>query len=201
MSALASAALAAACATGAPAFPWRASGPPARAARADVETVNPHYDRLRSQVLVRRVTRPTRASLDYAAYHANFMNADPPPEGDTGAGKRPDASHPFDGAVVRASLTPSIGATPLTAEERAHPLALAPLVELLSAKHVAGADRLEDVVGRVRAESWGLPGGPQIVRQTAAEGYLHDAGAGKPVELWIKIELAPWFRAFSNLPD
>ncbi|MFL5307728.1 MAG: hypothetical protein ACJ8F1_21090, partial [Polyangia bacterium] len=200
MAALASAVLAA-CATGGPAFPWRAKGPPQAAGRADVETVNPHYDRLRSQILVRRITRPTRASLDYAAYHANFMNADPPPERDADAGKRPDASHPFDGAIVRASLTPSIGGTPLTAEERAHPLALAPLVELLPAKHVAGADRLEDVVGRVRAESWGLAGGPQIVRQTAAEGYLHDPGAGKPVELWIKIELAPWFRAFSDLPD
>jgi hypothetical protein len=201
MSALVWAALAGACATGGPAFPWRAKGPPQIAKRADVETVNPHYDRLRSQILVRRVTRPTRASLDYAAYHANFMNADPPPERDVDAGKRPDASHPFDGAVVRASLTASIDNTPLTADERAHPVALAPLVELLSAKHVAGADRLEDVVGRVRSESWGLAGGPQIVRQTAAEAYLHEPGAGRPVELWLKIELAPWFRAFSNLPD
>ncbi|HVY37845.1 MAG TPA: hypothetical protein VHM31_07910 [Polyangia bacterium] len=198
---LACAALAAACATGGPAFPWRAHQSGERATRADVETVNPHYDRLRSQLLVRRVTRPTRASLDYAAYHANFMNADPPPEGNADAGKRPDASHAFDGAVVRASLTPSVAATPLTADERAHAFALPPLVELLSAKHVAGADRLEDVVGRVRAESWGLAGGPQIVRQTAAEGYLHDPGSGRPVELWIKIELAPWFRAFSDLPD
>ena len=194
-------ALTAACATGGPAFPWRARGAPESATRADVQTVNPHYDRLRSQLLVRRVTRPTRASLDYAAYHANFMDADPPPERDADAGKRPDASHAFEGAVVRASLTPSIGATPLTADERAHAVALAPLVELLSAKHVAGSDRLEDVVGRVRSENWGLPGGPQVVRQTAAEGFLHDPGAGRPVELWIKIELAPWFRAFSGLPD
>ncbi len=196
------AALAAAtCATGRPDFPWRAPGPPVAATRADVETVNPGYQRSRSQLLVRRVRRPSRASLDFAAYHANFMNADPPPERDEDAGKRPDASHPFEGAIARQSLTASIGGTPLSADERAHPVALAPLVELLAAKHVAGADRLEDVVGRVRAETWGLPGGPQVVRQTASEGYLHDPGGGRPVELWVKIELAPWFHAFSSLPD
>jgi SGNH hydrolase-like domain, acetyltransferase AlgX len=190
-----------ACATGRPAFPWRPPGPAAVATRADVETVNPGYQRERSQLLVRRVRRPSRASLDYAAYHANFMNADPPPERDDDAGKRPDASHPFQGAIAPETLTASIGGTPLSAEERAHPVALAPLVELLSAKHVAGADRLEDVTGRVRAETWGLPGGPQVVRQTASEAYLHDPGAGRPVEIWVRIEFAPWFHAFAALPD
>jgi hypothetical protein len=191
-----------ACATaGGPAFPWPAKGPPAASTRADVETVNAGYRRASSQVLVRRVRRPTRASLDFAAYHANFMNADPPPEVDRDPGKRPDPSHPFGGAIALDSLTGSIGRTPLSAEERSHPLALPPLVELLASKHVRGADRVEDVVSRVRAESWGLPGGPQIVRQTAAEAYLHEPGGGKPIELWVKIELAPWFRGFSAMPD
>lgn len=189
------------CATGRPTFPWRAQSPAVVATRADVETVNRGYQRARAQILVRRVRRPSRASLDYAAYHANFMNADPPPERDDDAGKRPDATHPFDGAIAAGSLTASIAGTPLTADERAHPLAVAPLVELLDAKHVAGADRLEDVVSRVRAETWGLPGGPQVVRQTASEAYLHDPGAGRPVEVWIKIEFAPWFHAFAALPD
>jgi alginate O-acetyltransferase complex protein AlgJ len=190
-----------ACATGGPAFPWRAPGA-ARVdgTRADVETVNAGYRRANAQLLVRRVRRPTRASLDFAAYHANFMNADPPPEALSDAGRRPDASHPFGGAIALDSLTASIGRTALSPEERAHALAVAPLVELLASKHVAGADRLEDVVSRVRSESWGLAGGPQIVRQTAAEAYLH-AVPGGAVELWLKIELAPWFRAFSDLPD
>jgi alginate O-acetyltransferase complex protein AlgJ len=191
-----------ACATGGgPTFPWRAKGPPVAATRADVVTVNAGYRRTSSQVLVRRVLRPTRASLDFAAYHANFMNADPPPEVTGDAGKKPDASHPFGGAIALDSLTGSIGGTPLSAEERTHPLALPPLVELLASKHVPGADRVEDVVSRVRAESWGLPGGPQIVRQTAAEAYLHEPGGGRPTELWVKIELAPWFHGFSAMPD
>jgi alginate O-acetyltransferase complex protein AlgJ len=191
-----------ACATGAPAFPWRAAGGVrVESTRADVETVNAGYRRTTSPVLVRRVRRPTRASLDFAAYHANFMNADPPPEQPPGAGQRPDAGHPFGGAIALDSLTASIGRTPLSADERAHPVALPPLVELLASKHVPGADRLEEVMSRVRAESWGLPDGPQFVRQTAAEAYLHEPGGGRPTELWLKIELAPWFHAFSGLPD
>jgi hypothetical protein len=189
-----------ACATGGATFPWRApDGPRVPATRADVDTVNGGYRRETAQLLVRRVRRPTRASLDFAAYHANFMNADPAPEGQPDAGRRPDASHPFGGAIALDSLTASIGRTALSAEERAHPLAVPPLVELLASKHVAGADRLEDVVSRVRSESWGLAGGPQIVRQTAAEAYLHGAPGGP--ELWLKIELSPWFHAFSGLPD
>jgi hypothetical protein len=184
-------------------FPWPATGKVTGATRGDVTTVNPSYRRATSQVLVRRVTRPTRASLDYAAYHANFMNADPPPEAGlaSAASARPRVDNPFGGALVASSLTGSVGKTPLSPEERAHPLALAPLVELLVSKKIAGADRLEDVVARVRSESWGLPGGPQIVRQTAALAFLHDPGSGRPVEIWIKIELAPWFTGFSSPPD
>ena len=194
----------AACATGTR-FPWQArggDGGEGHASRADVVTVNAGYRRDTSQVLVRKVTRPSRASLDYAAYHANFMNADPPPEGAAAAGAgTPDASHPFAGKIALDSLTGSIASTPLTADERAHAMAAPPLVELMVSKHVAGADRLEDAVAAVRAETWGLPGGPQIVRQTAALLYLHDAGPGRPVELWIQIEFAPWFQGFSGMPD
>jgi hypothetical protein len=193
--------LCASCATSG--FPWPAKEKPANATRADVTTVNASYRRATSQVLVRRISRPTRASLDYAAYHANFMNADPPPEAGIAAAAqgRPRVDNPFGGALVPGSLTGSAAGTALSAEERAHPLALAPLVELLVSKKVPGADRLEDVVARVRSESWGLPGGPQIVRQTATLAFLHDPGAGRPVEIWIKIDFAPWFTGFASPPD
>ena len=184
-------------------FPWPASGPAASATRSDVTTLNPSYRRSTAQVLVRRVSPPTRAGLDYAAYHANFMNADPAPEGVPAAekGKRPNLANPFGGALVPSSLTGSVARTALSPEERSHPLALPPLVELLVSKKIANSDRLEDVVGRVRAESWGLGGGPQFVRQSATEAFLHDPGQGRPVEIWLKIEFAPWFTGFSSPPD
>jgi hypothetical protein len=184
-------------------FPWPRSGPAVSATRADVVTLNRAYRRGDAQVLVRRVIHPTRASLDYAAYHANFMNADPAPEGagSIAPGQRPSIATPFAGAIVPTSLCGSVAKTALTAEERAHPLAVPPLVELLVSKKIPGGGRLEDVVARVRAENWGLPGGPQFVRQTATEMFLHDPGQGRPAEIWLKIEFAPWFQGFPSPPD
>jgi SGNH hydrolase-like domain, acetyltransferase AlgX len=197
-----------ACSASGTRFPWPAVGKlEARESfeHAEVTTVNRAYARDRSQVLVRRVKRPTRANLDYAAYHANFMNADPEPEGmDAGAGKRPDASHPFAGALEPSTLTGSLASTPLTAAERSHPLAVVPMVEWLTSKHAPAADRLEDIASKVRAESWGLGGGPQAVRQTATELYFHappGGAAGGAPEFWMKVEFAPWFKSFGALPD
>jgi hypothetical protein len=191
------------CGHSAPQFPWPATGKTAPPEHADVVTANKSYRRVTSQVLVRRITRATRANLDYAAYHANFMNADPEPEAAARAGtaKPPDVSHPFAGALEIGSLTGSLGAPPLSATEISHPLAMAPLVEFLISKHVPGADVLEDAAAKVRAEDWGQGGGPQLVRQTATVAYLHEAGGGKPTEIWVRVELAPWFKDFAGIPD
>lgn len=215
----------AACGHAGVAFPWAAtasSGSPGSAAQvpqaAEVATANREYRRGSSRVLVRKVTNATRANLDYAAYHANFMNANPPPENAAraGVGKRPDPgslANPFKGALEVGSMTSSFASLPLTAEERSHPLALDPLVELLTSKHVAGGEVLDDVLSKVRAEDWGLGGGPQVVRQTAVTGFVHqdkseekseEKSEGKATphaELWIQIEFAPWFDGFAGIPD
>jgi alginate O-acetyltransferase complex protein AlgJ len=199
--------LALALACGPAGFPWpRPMGPPpaALATHADVTTANPGYRRTSSRVLVRSIARPTRAALDWAAYHANFMNADLEPEDlaqASGAGRRPDASNPFKGALERASLTGSLRTTPLTEDERRRPFAFAPLVEYLAAKHGDAAAGLEEIAGAVRGEAWGLGGGAHLSRQLASEAFLHEPGGGRPTELWIKVELQPWFKAFPDAPD
>jgi hypothetical protein len=182
-------------------FPWSPEVSPLSSEHAHVRTLNSGYSRLRSRVLVREVTRPTRAALDYAAYHANFMIADPAPEGDGDGATAPDESTPFDGAVDESTLTPDIGSTPLTAAERGQPLALAPLLEFLAASKAEGTDQLEEFASVVREESWGLPRRPGVMTQTVSEIYLHAAKPGAPPELWAKIEFQPWFSALGQLPD
>jgi hypothetical protein len=166
------------------------------AVHAQVRTVNPGYRRNGSQVLVREVDVPTRANLDWAAYHANFMNADPPPEEAPPTGT-PDTAHPFAGTLDPGTLTSSITTTPLTADERAHPLAFAPLVEYLAARKAAGG--LEEVGAAIRGETWGLGAAAGIARQLASEVYVHES-EGQP-SLWVKVEIAPWFKALGALPD
>lgn len=187
-------------------FPWPrpAGGPAAVGEHEDVSTANPDYKRTSSRVLVRNIARPTRAALDYAAYHANFMNADPEPENlaeAAAAGKKPDTKNPFAGTIDRATLTGSIKTTPLSEEERKRALAFAPMTEYLASKVGGAASGLEELGGAVRAETWGLGGGAHLARQLATEAFLHEPGEGKPAELWIKIELAPWFEAFADAPD
>jgi alginate O-acetyltransferase complex protein AlgJ len=198
-SALALVALAA-CHPGLARSPWAGSAARVPAAHADVRTLNEGYSRETSGVLVRQIERPTRAALDWAAYHANFMIADPPPEGARPKFK-PDTSHPFEGLVETATLTGDVGKTPLTEAERARPLAFAPAVEYLAAHKVPGADALGDVAAAVRGEGWGSPAAPGVPAQTPTDLYVHEVGGGP--ELWVKIELAPWFVAatFKDAPD
>jgi hypothetical protein len=182
--------------------PWPAPSASSPAAHARVRTLNDGYDRTRSTVLVREIDEPTRANLDYAAYHANFMIADPAPETASAPGGSRDTTKPFRGLLEPATLTADIGRTPLTSEERSRALAFAPLVEYLSAHKVSGSAELEDVAGAIHGETWGSSGGPQVIPQVAAEVYVHASGqkAGTS-ELWVKVEFQPWFKGLGALSD
>jgi len=177
--------------------PWPAKTA-ASATHAEVRTLNDGYARTRSVVLVREIAVPTRANLDYAAYHANFMITDPAPEGAAALRGAVVPAAPFRGLLDTTTLTADIDRTPLTKDERARPLAFAPLVETLATRKVAGASELEDVGAAVRSENWGLPGGPQLVPQVAAEVYVH---AAPTPEVWVKVEFQPWFKALGALAD
>jgi SGNH hydrolase-like domain, acetyltransferase AlgX len=181
-------------------FPWGSASSAAPVEHAQVKTLNEGYQRTSSQVWVREVARPTRAALDYAAYHANFMIADPAPEVEVASTQPPDTSQPFAGAIERDSLTSDIGKTPLSATERGEALAFAPLSEFLQARKLADAAALADVGAAVRAEQWGLRLPPGSAGQVLSELFLHEPASG-PAELWAKIEFQPWFKAFADSAD
>jgi hypothetical protein len=190
------------CASGAARSPWTAPGEALPARHAEVRTVNPGYRRVEAQVLVREIDRPTRANLDFAAYHANFLIAEPPPEGEAGAGRpRIDPQGLFRGVLEPSTLTGSIRQTPLSDAERARPLALAPLAQWLSERNAKLAEGVEEIASAIREESWSLGAGPPLPRQQASEAYLHDPGSGEPRQLWVKVEFAPWWKGLSDLPD
>jgi alginate O-acetyltransferase complex protein AlgJ len=188
------------CRPGESKLPWAESVAPARAEHPAVRTLNTPYERLRSHVLVREVDRPTRALLDYAAYHQNFMIAQAEPEGEVGPGGRADASNPFGGLVDRGSLTEAVEKLGLGEAERAAPLAFTPLLQFLSARKVSGFERFQELDAKVRDESWGLPRRPGVITQSISELFLHRPTGGA-VELIVKIEFEPWFRGLGPLPD
>jgi alginate O-acetyltransferase complex protein AlgJ len=192
-------AVVAACHAGGARYPW--GGAESRAAEhAEVRTLNDGYQRTRSKVWVRQIERPTRAALDYAAYHANFMIADLEPESPLPATREPDTSKPFAGVIDGASLTSDITKTALSAAERQQPLAFPPLAERLQSRKVEGADALAEAGSAVRAERWGLTLPPGISGQQLSELCVHKPASG-PAELWAKIEFQPWFSAFKGSAD
>lgn len=189
-----------ACHSGAAKFPWGEAKSSAGAGHAGVRTLNEGYARTRSEVLVREVDRPTRAALDYAAYHANFMIAEPEPESPVSAAGVPDTSHPFGAQLEQSSLTGDLAKTPLSPAEQQQALAFAPLSEFLQAHKVAGADKLAAVGSAVRSERWGLQLPAGSSGQLLSELFIHQAGSAAP-ELWAKVEFQPWFKPFAGSAD
>ncbi len=180
-------------------FPWplKSDRKAAAAGAAEVETVGPEYDRTRSRVLVRKVLRPTRANLDYAAYHANVVTYSPGGEESAGrAAAVPSAEKVFGGVLVPGSIRSSIAKTPLTAEEKKHPMAFSPLVDILSQWNYAKASPLDDARAAVRVESWGRKQSIQVTFQEITAVYLHNEK-----ELWARIEFKKWVRLFADMPD
>jgi hypothetical protein len=181
-------------------YPWGSTDARVAAEHADVRTLNDGYRRTQSQVLVREVERPTRAALDWAAYHANFMIADPEPERPPPAAGAVDTTHPFAGVLDKATLTSDVQKTTLTAAERKSPLAFAPLTEFLLSHKAEGAERIQQVGAAVRSETWGFPATAGSPYQTVSELFLHTPTSG-PTELWAKVEVQPWFRPLAGSPD
>lgn len=179
---------------------WVSDAPAVRAEHANVRTLNTGYDRRRSRVLVREVDRPTRAQLDYAAYHQNFMIAQAEPEGGAEPAGKADTANPFGGLLDAETLTSDIQKLGLSEPERSSPLAFEPLVRFLSSRKVEGVERFQELDTKVREESWGLPKRPGVVTQAPTELFLHRSAGGK-VELFVKIEFEPWFRGLGTLPD
>jgi len=181
--------------------PWSGFESASPAEHAGVRTLNADYARTRSRVLVREIDRPTRAALDYAVYHQNFMNADPPPEDEQPVSGSADTSNPFGGLVERASLTADVERTGLAKGERLAPLAFAPLAEFLAAKKVEGAEAWQELGAKVRDESFGLPKRPGLATQTISELYLHSSPGAAAADVIVKIEFAPWFHGLGALSD
>jgi len=189
----------AACHGGGAKFPWAEGQRSKPVERSDVRTLNDGYARTRSRVWVREVAPATRAALDYAAYHANFMIADPEPEASWPASGVPDTSHPFAGELEVGTLTGDLSQTPLSPAEQQGALAFAPLSEFLQARKVAGAEAVAEVGSAVRREKWGLQLPPGTSGQQLSELFLHQAGG--TVELWAKVEFQPWFTQFKAASD
>ncbi|MDA1192080.1 MAG: hypothetical protein O3A46_10400, partial [Candidatus Poribacteria bacterium] len=162
-----------------------------------VATVNATtYNRRMSDTLIRRVTNPTLASLDFAAYDSNVLLFDPtqyevaPPE------TVPALNDLHFNKLAAGSIVNTIAETPLTEAERFKPLAWEPMTTWL--EDVWDFDRAFDLslIGLdIEEYTWGDSYVSEAY-QRITTAYLRENG-----EMWVKVEFQPWVTFLNGVSD
>lgn len=148
-------------------------------------TVAAFLSRIQSRVMVRVVEQPTRALLDLAAYDRNPLLHYPttsPLQAPAPVAALADLH--FDGALDPGSIRDTIEQTPLSAGERALPLAWQPMISYLMERDYDRAAPLLVTGARVSAQRWGNSEQARPLQQIAL-AFLHGE------ELWVKVEFRP----------
>jgi hypothetical protein len=162
---------------------------------APYETLNKNFSRLKSHVVVRKISAPTLANLDCAAYFANPVRYDP----QTVKPKKPATKIPIDKLTFNGFiLSPCcrLSQTPLSETEKVQPFAWDPLQNRLW--EITKTDLFGKITAAVNGEKWADPS-VFLPYQEIAAVYLH--GAGDSASLWVKIEFKPWVKFLDNIPD
>jgi hypothetical protein len=153
---------------------------------APFEELNTTFNRTTSHVIIRRISTPTLANLDYAAYIANPVLRDPQTFAPKGPGKKIKPEDCFFGGLLSRQCN-SLKSTPLTPDEIGNPMAWEPLAKKIGEIiKYDGFSRLGNVIS---AEKWGDPSIFMPYQHIVAL-YVH--GSGEDVSFWVKIEFEPW---------
>ena len=155
----------------------------------------PHYNRLTSNVMARKIVVPTAANLDYAAYTANpVLNVAETPIYKRPAVKVPIDSITFGGKIC--DIKDRIDETPLTSLEIQQPLAWRPLVKKLWS--VVKERSFPAAGSAINGFKWADPSVYQPYQEVSS-AYVH--GSGDSAQLWLKIEFSPWVDFLKNVDD
>lgn len=165
-----------------------------------VVLVNKDYNRLSSNLMVRRVRTATRAALDFSVYDSNIMTFDPKPYELSGPGREVSLKElDFGGALDKDSLCDRIESTPLSPEERSAPLAWLPASELLINWNYDLAAAFVECGAKVSGEKWGNDDVP-VACQEITRLYFH-RGAGQITQAWVRVEFKPWVKFLKDVDD
>ncbi|MDD5673157.1 MAG: hypothetical protein PHC61_03250, partial [Chitinivibrionales bacterium] len=150
------------------------------------ETLNKNFSRTKSDVFVRKITKPTLANLDFAAYNANPVRFDPQKFSPKKPAQKIGLKDlTFDGLLLDACA--SISQTPLTDVEKNTPMDFTPLMNRLW--NVVKDNAFTALAGKINGNKWADPS-IYMPYQEITSVYVHSSGDSS--QLWVKIEFAPW---------
>jgi hypothetical protein len=164
-----------------------------------VVLVNKDYNRLTSRVLIRRILRPTRANLDYAAYDSNVMHYDPTMFEPNPPPAQALSDLHFDKTLVPESLTDRLSETPLTPVEKAAPMAWLPVTEYLMDWDFDLGYALAEAGWKISEDTWN-DHKVSSDYQEVSRVYIHTNRDGTH-GLWVRVEFKPWVKFLKNVDD
>ncbi|MBD3180684.1 hypothetical protein GF312_00225 [Candidatus Poribacteria bacterium] len=162
----------------------------------DEETIanfNKTYNRAKSKVMIRQITKPTLAQLDYAAYNKNPMFHIPEPSKLIIPDVKPGLKDmDFNNSIVKDTITDSIKDIPLTDSQKNSPMAWTSLLDYLAEWDYDEALELMIVSSEIITEKWDNDRISRPLQQITTAYLREDKG-----EIWVKIE----FEYFVNFLD
>lgn len=156
----------------------------------------PKFNRLRSNVMVRKLDLPTLANLDFAAYDKNPVLFDR--ETKIKITNKPENvildSITFGNAILASK--DDLNQTPLTPEEIASPLAWKPFLKKLWG--IVKDEKFQVLSSKIASYKWNDPD-VFLPYQEVSTVYLHNKNG--TTEFWVKIEFSPWVDFLKNVND
>ena len=167
--------------------------------KTEVILVNTNYNRQSSRVLIRRITKPTRSNLDFAAYAENVILYDsidvvPKPFKE----RRLKSLH-FNHILDSTSITNTLTKTPLLQSEKDVPMHWSGLKHYLLNWNYEKSFPFIAVCDSISQEKWGNDDIYQSLQQVT-HMYFHKNSNGK-YEIWMKIEFEPWAQEIGFIGD
>ena len=162
---------------------------------AQFESLTKGFNRTVSHVMIRKISVPTAANLDYAAYTANPIRFNPdafsprPP-----AKKVKPADCSFGGLLSR--QCGSIQSTPLTNEEKGMALAWEPLQKDIW--EINKSDVFAKIGSAINSYKWS-DSSVFAPYQDVASAYIH--GRGDSAQVWVRVEFKPWVTFVEGMTD
>jgi alginate O-acetyltransferase complex protein AlgJ len=169
-------------------------------ADSPVILINGKYNRTKSLALIRRITTPTRANLDQAAYSGNVILFDTtrfktvPP---TGITKLADLD--FNGTLEKTTICDRLDQVPVPPKTKASPISWPALRQYLLNWDFEKSQGIIEALNRISEEKWANDEVYQPL-QEAASLYLNEASPGI-WEMWAMVEFKPSARLFKFVKD
>ncbi len=164
-----------------------------------VVNINNNYNRTNSRIMIRRVSIPTRANMDFAIYDSNVMRYNPEKFEHKPLAFQELSNLHFQNTLIPESLADRLSSTPLTTEEIASPMSWIPMTEYLMDWDFEQGYAIAKAGWKINEHSWGDDSITEPY-QEISRVYIHTNADGSH-SLWVMVEFKPYVKFLKDIDD